>query len=167
MIELTATRQWKDESVIDYIQRWRNLSLNCKDQLSETSAIDMCIKGMNWGLRYILQGIKPSTFEELVTRAYDMELSISDAGNQNLLVQDPTKGKEKQEPRKTTKLASKAENNQSMAVNSVPIKIKSKSEKKPEFKPTSMQDQAKKRSSLKERKGKKYPFPRFRGIKHA
>ena len=46
-----------------------------------------------------------------------------------------------------------------MAVNSVPIKIKSKSEKKPEFKPTSMQDQAKKRSSLKERQENKYHFP--------
>uniref|UniRef100_A0A2N9IVU3 Retrotransposon gag domain-containing protein n=1 Tax=Fagus sylvatica TaxID=28930 RepID=A0A2N9IVU3_FAGSY len=37
MVELTNSKQWKKEPVIDYIQRWRNLSLNCKDQLSETS----------------------------------------------------------------------------------------------------------------------------------
>ncbi|KAL0413002.1 UNVERIFIED_CONTAM: hypothetical protein Sradi_1501900 [Sesamum radiatum] len=41
MVELTKSRQWKEEPVIDYINRWRNLSLNCKDRLSEASAIDV------------------------------------------------------------------------------------------------------------------------------
>ncbi|KAM1676543.1 hypothetical protein ACFX2K_042349 [Malus domestica] len=76
MLELTSTKQWKDEPVIDYINRWRTLSLDCKDRLSETSSIEMCIQGMQWGLQYILQGIKPRTLEELATRAHDMELSI-------------------------------------------------------------------------------------------
>ena len=30
MMELTNTKQWKDESVVDYINRWRSLSLDCK-----------------------------------------------------------------------------------------------------------------------------------------
>ncbi|XP_012847343.1 PREDICTED: uncharacterized protein LOC105967287 [Erythranthe guttata] len=77
MIELTNAKQWKDEPVVDYINRWRALSLNCKDKLSEVSAIEMCIQGMHWGLLYILQGIKPRNFEELATRAHDMELSIA------------------------------------------------------------------------------------------
>ncbi|KAL0367323.1 UNVERIFIED_CONTAM: hypothetical protein Sradi_3622400 [Sesamum radiatum] len=54
MVELTNTRQWKDEPIIDYINRWRALSLNCKDKLSEASAIGMCIQSMHWGLVYIL-----------------------------------------------------------------------------------------------------------------
>ena len=32
MVELTNTRQRKDEPVIDFINRWRNASLNCKGQ---------------------------------------------------------------------------------------------------------------------------------------
>ncbi|KAH7840884.1 hypothetical protein Vadar_022933 [Vaccinium darrowii] len=77
MTELSNTLQQEDEPVIDYINRWRNLSLNCKDRISEVSAIEMCTKGMCWSLQYILQGIKPKTFEELATRAHDMELTVA------------------------------------------------------------------------------------------
>ena len=76
MIEFTGTKQRKDEPVVDYINRWRSLSLECKDRHSEISAVEMCIQGMHWGLLYILLGIKPRTFEELATRAHDMELGI-------------------------------------------------------------------------------------------
>ncbi|KAK4382580.1 hypothetical protein Sango_2857500 [Sesamum angolense] len=30
-VELTNPRKWKEEPIIDYINRWRNLNLNCKD----------------------------------------------------------------------------------------------------------------------------------------
>ncbi|KAL0337482.1 UNVERIFIED_CONTAM: hypothetical protein Scaly_2023300 [Sesamum calycinum] len=56
---------------------WRNLSLNCKDRLSEASAIEMCIQGMHWELCYIRQAIKPKTFEELATRAHGIEMSFN------------------------------------------------------------------------------------------
>ena len=67
LIELTGTKQRKDEQVVDYINRWRSLSLDCKDRLSKISTMEMCIQGMYWGLLYKLQGIKPRFFEELVT----------------------------------------------------------------------------------------------------
>ncbi|KAL0420244.1 UNVERIFIED_CONTAM: hypothetical protein Slati_3047300 [Sesamum latifolium] len=34
MVELTYSRQWREEPVIDYINRWSNLSLNCIARLS-------------------------------------------------------------------------------------------------------------------------------------
>ncbi|KAM1430779.1 hypothetical protein ACFX2I_046802 [Malus domestica] len=46
MLELTNTKQWRDEPVMDYINRWRNLSLDCKDRLSEIYSIEMCVQGM-------------------------------------------------------------------------------------------------------------------------
>ena len=67
MMGLTNTKQWKDEPVVDYINRWRSLSLDYNDRLSEVLAVELCIQGMHWGLLYILQGIQPHTFEELAT----------------------------------------------------------------------------------------------------
>ena len=54
MMELTDTKQWENELVVDYINRWCSLSLDCKDILSEISIVEMCIQGMHWGLLYIL-----------------------------------------------------------------------------------------------------------------
>ena len=54
MLELTNTKQWKDEPMVDYISRWCSLSLDCKDRLFESSGMVMCIQGMHWGLLYIL-----------------------------------------------------------------------------------------------------------------
>ncbi|KAI5325997.1 hypothetical protein L3X38_035071 [Prunus dulcis] len=54
MLELTSTKQRRDEPVVDYINRWRSLSLDCKDRVSELSAVKMCIQGVHWGLLYIL-----------------------------------------------------------------------------------------------------------------
>ncbi|KAL0291273.1 UNVERIFIED_CONTAM: hypothetical protein Scaly_2643900 [Sesamum calycinum] len=121
MVELTNSRQWKEEPVIDYINRWRNLSLNCKDRLS---AIEMCIQGMHWGLRYILQGILPRSFEELATRAHDMELSMMASGVEGPPVQELRRNKEKQEVKKGGKPFSKAPSKESMAVNVAPFKLK-------------------------------------------
>ncbi|KAL0421118.1 UNVERIFIED_CONTAM: hypothetical protein Slati_3134700 [Sesamum latifolium] len=47
MIELANQKQGKDELVLDYINNWRNLSLNYKGTLPEISAVELCIQGMH------------------------------------------------------------------------------------------------------------------------
>ena len=84
VIELTNTKQWENEQVVDYINRWHSLSLDYKDRLSKISAIEMCIQDMHRGLLYILQGINPRTFEKLATYAHEIELSISNHKIPNL-----------------------------------------------------------------------------------
>jgi len=54
MTELTNVKQWKDELVLDYINCWGALSLECKDRLFEASAMEMCTQGMVWDLLYAL-----------------------------------------------------------------------------------------------------------------
>ncbi|KAM2951141.1 hypothetical protein COP2_000683 [Malus domestica] len=154
ILELTSTKQWKDEPVIDYINRWRTLSLNCKDRLLETSSIEMCIQGMQWGLQYILQGIKPRTFEELATRAHNMELSIAHHGKKEPIADyknDKVVGpKEEKTAWKPTK--------ETMTVNTAPVKISTRGKA---IQTEAFRDQEMRRRTLNELEEKTYPFPDF------
>ncbi|KAA0037645.1 retrotransposon gag protein [Cucumis melo var. makuwa] len=148
IMELTNTKQRKGELVIDYINRLRALSLDCKDKLTELSVVEMCTQGMHYELLYILQGIKPRTFEELPTCTHDMELSIANREAKSLLVQ--RMGSDKNEINDTKNITNSVIN-ESIVVQETPLKFFSKrNETKLERKHT-----------LRERQEKVYPFLDF------
>ena len=62
MTKLTNTKYWKDEPLLDYINHWCALSLECKDRLFEASSMGVCTQGMAWDLLYVVQMSKPRTF---------------------------------------------------------------------------------------------------------
>ncbi|KAL0423408.1 UNVERIFIED_CONTAM: Polyprotein P3 [Sesamum radiatum] len=158
MVELTNSRQWKEEPVVNYINRWRNLRLNCKDRLSETFAIKMCIQSMHWFLPYILQGILPKSFKELAIRAHDIELSITTSGDEGPPIQEPRRTKEIQELKKGGKLFSKVPSKESMAVNIVPFKLKSTTKDSGTPKNNIPYDKPQRKLTLKEMQARQYPF---------
>ncbi|KAK3007020.1 hypothetical protein RJ639_016217 [Escallonia herrerae] len=50
MMELINTKQGKEEPVVYYINKWRALSLDCKERLSEASAVEMCMQDVEFSL---------------------------------------------------------------------------------------------------------------------
>ncbi|KAK3002869.1 hypothetical protein RJ639_018491 [Escallonia herrerae] len=172
MMELTNTRQWKDELVVDYINRWHSLSLDYKERLSEIWAVEMCMQGMHWGLLYILQGNRPASFKELATRAHDMEINIANHGGNSLALPDPRMERKEHssspalpDPRKERKEGKKVEwsskmtRKESLAVTTAPLKVPKKDNYKEEKAPEHLREKPRQQPSLKELEEKVYPFP--------
>ncbi|KAL6176002.1 hypothetical protein ACLB2K_052638 [Fragaria x ananassa] len=128
MMELTNTKQWRDEPAIDFINRWCSLSLDC---------------------------IKPRSFEELATRAHDMELSIASHKGKKEFVND-----QRQDKAFSSKVdkGMKRPTKESMTVNVAPIKI-SLRDKREVKKAEPSQTYERKKRPLTEWEQKTYPFP--------
>ena len=110
---------------------------------------------MHWGLLYILQGIKSHTFEELNTRAHDIELSRSSHGENGLPIDEQCK--EKKDTRSGDK-SFRPMVEESMAISMKPVKISCKENKIMEKRASPKQEREMRRLTLKEMEEKPYQF---------
>ena len=71
--ELTETEQGSNERAADFINRWRNQSLHCPQPITEPEVVRMCMNNLRSEVAVQLQGVRPITFEELASKATDIE----------------------------------------------------------------------------------------------
>ena len=87
-----------------------------------------------------------------------MELSIASNGHQGPPIQEPRKGRERQDTHKGGKFPHKLENKQSLIVTTTPLKVPVKSKMK-EQTSTLTQERRRRRPTLQEMQEMQYPFP--------
>jgi len=111
---------------------------------------------MHWDLLYVLQMSKPRTFQELATKAHDMELTIASCYGNSFYSTES--GKDKVEFEKNINFSKSTTKGAMCTFTIQPIHIMGKpkleGKKSPSFKVAT-----KKRPTLKELQEKKYPFP--------
>jgi len=150
MTEVTNTIQWKDETILDYINRWRVLSL------SEVSAVEMCTQGMACDLLYVLQMSKTQTFQDLATKAHDMEVTIANRRDSSFSVTESKN--DGAEFKKNAKFSTSLIKETITISKASPIQI-SRGPNPTEKRSAHFNDTFRRRPTLKELQQKKYPFP--------
>ncbi|TVU51241.1 hypothetical protein EJB05_02652, partial [Eragrostis curvula] len=150
--ELTQIMQRANENAADFINRWRNLSLHCTQSISEPEAVRMCMNNLSPDMAIYLQGVRPVTFEELASKATDIENYMQHISRQSKTFNRLT---EKNVPR--DKGPSKPKQMQAMETTVIPQKFQTGG--------TPFRNQEKggaqtsRRPTLSERQNQEYSFP--------
>lgn len=78
--DLASTKPKKGEPFLEYINRWRNLSIRCERSIEQSEAVDLLLKNIdNWMMPFL--GIaKISTFQDFITCVSTLEKASHTAG---------------------------------------------------------------------------------------
>jgi hypothetical protein len=73
IIDLASTKPKKDESMIDFINKWRNLHIKCDRTLTEDEAVNLIMKNIDEWMGMLLGVTKVNTFKDLLRSVSNME----------------------------------------------------------------------------------------------
>ena len=141
IIDLAHTHQRPNESVNDFIMRWRSLSLQCPEKLSEQSAVQMCANNLDPQVATYVGTAEPQNFDALVSKASNVERQLA-------------RQKAIQPKREEIKRPNKKGESMATFVRASPKPINGGNLNKGKDK----QKERARRLTLQERKEKKYPF---------
>ena len=152
--ELTQTLQRPNEKAADFIRRWRNLSLHCPQPITEHEAVRMCMNNLSPDMAIHLQGVRPITFEELSSKAMDIENYMHHLSRPPRAFNKVPLDKNNQRDKPTS---SKPKQMQTMEATVAPQKFQNRG-MAPRV-PNKGSTPAPRRPTLSERQNQKYSFP--------
>jgi hypothetical protein len=71
--DLASTKPKKGESMTDFINRWRNLSIKCDRTLTEDETVNLIMKNIDGWMGMLLGVTKVNTFKDLLKSVSNME----------------------------------------------------------------------------------------------
>ena len=81
LADLTNTRPREREAILDYIARWRNLSIKCDRQLSEPEAVELIVGNIKGWMRKYLSVANIDSYAKLFSIVSKLEESPPDTGD--------------------------------------------------------------------------------------
>ena len=77
IIDLADAQQKSNESVNDFITRWKSLNLQCSEKLLEESTVQMCSNNLLPEIATFIGIVEPQSFDALVSKASNVERQIA------------------------------------------------------------------------------------------
>jgi Retrotransposon gag protein len=71
--DMSSTKPNKGESMTDFINRWRNLSIKCDHTLTEDETVNLIMKNIDGWMSMLLDVTKVNTFKDLLRSVSNME----------------------------------------------------------------------------------------------
>ena len=88
LMDLAQTTQRPRESASEFITRWRSLNLQCMEKISEFSAVQICYNNLIPEIATFVGIAEPRTFDELVSKASNVEKQMSQKNVFGKMIQD-------------------------------------------------------------------------------
>ena len=69
IVTLQATKQRNGEDLMEYIKRFRDITLDCYDHCEEKTLVEICMTNMIKEYRVVLENLEISQFAQLLQKA--------------------------------------------------------------------------------------------------